>query len=113
MEVGRGSRSFQQTPIKHHRIVIANVGIFLLDGKHKLWNWGHIVSYVANQYSRVDFYPSLEINLSLYYGGVLTREAPHILDHTAAALVHWVSVYHRPTVGPDDRPGPMRTLLLS
>ena len=30
-----GSRAFQQTPIKHHRIVIANVGILLLDGKHK------------------------------------------------------------------------------
>ena len=28
-----GSRAFQQTPIKHHRIVIAKVGILLLDGK--------------------------------------------------------------------------------
>ena len=43
----------------------------MLDGKHKLdWKWGHIVSYVAHQYSRVDFYSSLEVNLSLYYGGV-------------------------------------------
>ena len=31
-----GSRAFQQTPIKHHRIVIANIGLLLLDGKHKL-----------------------------------------------------------------------------
>ena len=31
-----GSRAFQQTPIKHHRILIANVGILLLDRKHKL-----------------------------------------------------------------------------
>ena len=45
----------------------------MLDGKHKLnWKWGHIVSYVAHQYSRVDFYSSLEVNLSLYYGGVET-----------------------------------------
>ena len=67
-----GSRPFQQTPIKHHRIVIANVGILLLDEKHKLdWKWGHIVSYVAHQYSRVDLYSSLEVNLSLYYGGVV------------------------------------------
>ena len=29
------------------------------------------MSYVAHQYSRVDFYSSLEVNLSLYYGGVL------------------------------------------
>ena len=28
------------------------------------------MSYVAHQYSRVDFYSSLEVNLSLYYGGV-------------------------------------------
>ena len=43
----------------------------MLDRKHKLhWKWGHIVSYVAHQYSRVDFYSSLEVNLSLYYGGV-------------------------------------------
>ena len=39
--------------------------------KHKLhWKWGHIVSYVTHLYSRVDFYSSLEVNLSLYYGGV-------------------------------------------
>ena len=31
-----GSRAFQQTPIKHHRIVIANIGLLFLDGKHKL-----------------------------------------------------------------------------
>ena len=31
-----GSRAFQQTPIKHQRIVIANVRILLLDRKHKL-----------------------------------------------------------------------------
>ena len=44
----------------------------MLDRKHKLhWKWGHIVSYVAHQYSRVDFYSSLEVNLSLYYGGVV------------------------------------------
>ena len=29
------------------------------------------MSYVAHQYSRVDFYSSLEVNLSLYYGGVI------------------------------------------
>ena len=29
------------------------------------------MSYVAHQYSRVDFYSSLEVNLSLYYGGVV------------------------------------------
>ena len=28
------------------------------------------MSHVAHQYSRVDFYSSLEVNLSLYYGGV-------------------------------------------
>ena len=28
------------------------------------------MSYVAHQYSRVNFYSSLEVNLSLYYGGV-------------------------------------------
>ena len=67
-----GSRAFQQTPIKHRRIVIANVGLLFLDGKHKLdWKWGHVVSYVTHQYSRVDFYSSLEVNLSLYYGGVV------------------------------------------
>ena len=72
MVVWAGSRAFQQTPIKHHRIVIANVGILLLDRKHKLHcKWGHIVSHVAHQYSRVDFYSSLEVNLSLYYGGVI------------------------------------------
>ena len=33
--------------------------LLLLDGKHKLdRKWGHIVSYVAHQYSRVDFYSS-------------------------------------------------------
>ena len=31
------------------------------------------MSYVAHQYSRVDFYSSLEVNLSLYYGGVVTH----------------------------------------
>ena len=31
------------------------------------------MSYVAHQYSRVDFYSSLEVNLSLYYGGVTIR----------------------------------------
>ena len=31
-----GNRAFQQTPIKHHRIVIANIDLLLLDGKHKL-----------------------------------------------------------------------------
>ena len=29
------------------------------------------MSHVAHQYSRFDFYSSLEVNLSLYYGGVL------------------------------------------
>ena len=29
------------------------------------------MSYVAHQYSRVNFYSSLEVNLSLYYGGVV------------------------------------------
>ena len=29
------------------------------------------MSYVAHQYSRVDFYSFLEVNLSLYYGGVM------------------------------------------
>ena len=29
------------------------------------------MSHVAHQYSRVDFYSSLEVNLSLYYGGVV------------------------------------------
>ena len=43
-----------------------------LDGNHELdWKWGHIVSNVAHQYSRVDFYLSVEVNLSLYYGGVI------------------------------------------
>ena len=43
-----------------------------LDGNHELdWKWGHIVSNVAHQYSRVDFYLSVEVNLSLYYGGVV------------------------------------------
>ena len=28
------------------------------------------MSYVAHQYSQVVFYSSLEVNLSLYYGGV-------------------------------------------
>ena len=28
------------------------------------------MSHAAHQYSRVDFYSSLEVNLSLYYGGV-------------------------------------------
>ena len=28
------------------------------------------MSHVAHQYSRVDFYSSLEVNLSLYCGGV-------------------------------------------
>ena len=32
------------------------------------------MSYVAHQYSRVDFYSSLEVNLSLYYGGVGTDD---------------------------------------
>ena len=35
------------------------------------------MSHVAHQYLRVDFYSSLEVNLSLYYGGVVhncTRE---------------------------------------
>ena len=64
------SRGFQQTPIKHLRIVIANVGLLLLEGIHKLdQRWGHIVSYVAHQYSRVGFDSSVEVN-SLYYGGV-------------------------------------------
>ena len=30
------SRAFQQTPIKHHRIVIICVGLLLLDGMHRL-----------------------------------------------------------------------------
>ena len=30
------------------------------------------MSNVAHQYSRVDFYLSVEVNLSLYYGGVLS-----------------------------------------
>ena len=29
------------------------------------------MSYVAHHYSRVNFYSSLEVNLSLYYGGVI------------------------------------------
>ena len=29
------------------------------------------MSNVAHQYSRVDFYLSVEVNLSLYYGGVV------------------------------------------
>ena len=45
---------------------------YCINGKHKLdWKWGHILSYVAHQYSRADFYSSLEVNLSLYYGGVI------------------------------------------
>ena len=46
------------------------------------------MSYVTHQYSRVDFSSSLEVNLSLYYGGVdvilgrNTRGGPHILGRT-------------------------------
>ena len=29
------------------------------------------MSYVTRQYSRVGFYSSVEVNLSLYYGGVV------------------------------------------
>ena len=32
------------------------------------------MSHVAHQYSRVDFYSSLEVNLSLYYGGVVDSQ---------------------------------------
>ena len=74
VEVGREVGRFNKPQLKHHTILIANVGILLLDRKHKLhWKWGHIVSYVAHQYSRVDFYSSLEVNLSLYYGGVASN----------------------------------------
>ena len=44
------------------------------------------MSYVAHQYSRVDFYSSLEVNLSLYYGGVgseweVTRQLGQLCVH--------------------------------
>ena len=29
---------------------------------------------MAHQYSRVDFYSSLEVNLSLYYGGMENKQ---------------------------------------
>ena len=32
------------------------------------------MSYVAHQYSRVSFYSSVEVNLTLYYGGVLPKD---------------------------------------
>ena len=35
------------------------------------------MSHVAHQYSRVDFYSSLEVNLSLYYGGVGKQNEHH------------------------------------
>ena len=60
----------------------------MLDRKHKLhWKWGHIVSYVAHQYSRVDFYSSLEVNLSLYYGGVINNIRCYQISHYSAALL--------------------------
>ena len=49
--------------------------MIFLDGTRKLERrWGHIKWYVAHQYSRVGFDSSVEVNevnLSLYYGGVV------------------------------------------
>ena len=42
------------------------------------------MSHVVHQYSRVDFYSSLEVNLSLYYGGVEKI-------YSGRALITWVA----------------------
>ena len=48
-----------------------------------------MVSFVAHQYSRVDFYSSLEVNLSLYYGGV-NLNSPH--QQKAPVSAYWQSI---------------------
>ena len=44
------------------------------------------MSYVAHQYSRVDFYSSLEVNLSLYYGGVTMQYGKYFLKWNISRL---------------------------
>ena len=79
---------------------MANVGLSLLDGNHELdWKWGHIVSFVAHQYSRVGFYSSVEINLGLYYGGVAIFHAPWftVCRNWTHLLIHYFIDYFLPT----------------
>ena len=67
------------------------------------------MSCVAHQYSRVNFYSSLEVNLSLYYGGVVCRETILYSMSVDQCKCQWLSEDVR---GPwtTDSPGPLPIL---
>ena len=51
------------------------------------------MSYVTHQYSRVDFYSSLEVNLSLYYGGVLFKcSVPELNSNDCSRIVGLIEI---------------------